>query len=171
MPPPTRQDRAAQTCATSTSLLPVPMAASRSISCTFGKRAKRSTHLNRSGSSMASRSPCTSWTTLPFLRSMDGMSNVTLQAPGSRLLALSGPGSPTRPGVWSLEPAADSSQSHRDPMAPQVRLEISDAVLGVVEDRGGERRVGASRGEHVHEVVEGTGAAGRDDGNRHGVRN
>ena len=44
------------------------------LSWTRGKREKRWIHGSGSGASMARRSPCTSWTTWPFWRSIDGIS-------------------------------------------------------------------------------------------------
>ena len=49
-------------------------------------------------------------------------------------------------------------------------LQVFDGVLGIVEYRGGEGRVGPPRPEHVDEVVESAGSAGRDHGNGHGRR-
>ena len=48
-------------------------------------------------------------------------------------------------------------------------LQRPDAGLGVVENRRRKRRVGCASCEDVDEVVEGTGAARRDDRNRHGA--
>ena len=66
MPPPTRQGSRPQMSATMAALSPLPIAASRSISCTRGKRENFSIHGSASAALMASFSPCTSWTTLPF---------------------------------------------------------------------------------------------------------
>ena len=51
-----------------------------------------------------------------------------------------------------------------------MALEIGDARLGVVEDRGGEGRVGVAGREHLGEVVERAGAPRGDHRNVHGVR-
>ena len=72
MPPPTRQGSRAQIEATIAALSPWPFAASRSISCTRGKRENFLIHGSGSGASIASFSPWTSWTTWPSWRSMDG---------------------------------------------------------------------------------------------------
>src|SRR5215471_8342310 len=74
MPPPTWHDRAGAICLTIARLSPRPIAASRSITCTFGNRSNFRTHLKMSSSRIARRSPCTSCTTAPFWRSIDGMS-------------------------------------------------------------------------------------------------
>ena len=52
--------------ATIAALSPLPMAASRSMSCTRGNRENFAIHGSASGALMASFSPCTSWTTRPF---------------------------------------------------------------------------------------------------------
>src|SRR5260221_12878818 len=109
------------------------MAASRSMTCTFGNRSNRFTQRNTSLSVMASRSPCTSWTTAPPWRSMAGISTM-----------LAGP-----------------LQSHRDAVMLQVLLERPDAGFGVVKDRCGERGIGRASREDVDEVVRGAGAARR----------
>src|SRR4051812_44610309 len=55
-------------------LSPSFFAASRSISCTFSKRAKRAIQPSKSSVATANRSPWTSWTMRPPCRSMEGMS-------------------------------------------------------------------------------------------------
>src|SRR5215470_11601006 len=74
MPPPTLQINSGAIFRTIDRLSPAPIAASRSMTWTFGNRSKRRTHLKMSSSRIARRSPCTSCTTAPFWRSIDGMS-------------------------------------------------------------------------------------------------
>ena len=81
IPPPTRQGSSAQMCVTRSSLSPASLAASRSISCTFGIPWNREIHDWMSVVSTASFSPCTSCTMRPPWRSMDGINMV---APESR---------------------------------------------------------------------------------------
>ena len=68
-------------CVTRSSLSPASLAASRSISCTFGIPWNREIHDWMSVVSTASFSPCTSCTMRPPWRSMDGINMV---APESR---------------------------------------------------------------------------------------
>src|SRR5207245_6981379 len=68
------RDWSSDVCSSDLRLSPLPIAASRSITCTFGKRANRRTHRNTSSSLRARRSPCTSCTTAPPLRSIEGIS-------------------------------------------------------------------------------------------------
>lgn len=74
MPPPMRHGSRRQMDLASARLLALPMAASRSMSCTFGKREKRWIHSSVSSVWMASFSPWTSWTMWPFWRSIEGIS-------------------------------------------------------------------------------------------------
>jgi signal transduction histidine kinase len=74
IPPPTRQGSRAQIDAASASLAPRPRAASRSMSWTRGNAENFRIHGSGSGAWMARRSPCTSWTTWPSWRSIDGIS-------------------------------------------------------------------------------------------------
>ena len=140
MPPPTRQgsggaDRArpAPRC------LPRPRRR-RGRSAAPGDTAQNfSIQPSRSSVSSASRSPCTSWTTRPPLRSMEGISM-----------------------RGTVEP-----HGHACPRRNCLRSE--HGVFREVEDRGRQRGVGAPGGEHVDEVLEGAGAARRDDRDLHGV--
>ena len=54
-------------------------------------------------------------------------------------------------------------------MVRKELLQLRDRVLGIVEDAGGQRRVGAAGGEHVEKVLERAGAARRDDRDRHRI--
>ena len=108
MPPPTRQGSTPQMCATSPGLSPAPFAASRSISCTFGRPLNRVTHASMSSVSMASRSPWTSWTILPPWRSIEGISI--------------GPESPWRAGAVSGRRQRARSNGRRRPPARRPRV-------------------------------------------------
>ena len=137
MPPPTRQGSAAQICATRRRCRPAPMAASRSISCTFGKRGTVRIHASTSSSRGRASRPARA-------------------------------GRSGRPGDRSKESACQVTAHRNAPCREQVLLSSATRVLGVVEDRGRERGVGAAAREDVDEVLERAGAAGRDhrDGHR-----
>src|ERR1035437_817473 len=139
-PPPTRHDSRPASCRTSARFSPVPIAASRSMTCTFGKRSNRRTHRKTSSSRIARRSPCTSCTTPSFWRSMEGISTASTPGPD------------------------------RNAVRGEVTLQRAHARLRVVKDGRGEGGVSAPRREHVDEVLQPTGAARRDDRNRHSRR-
>src|ERR1700694_2870042 len=63
---------------------------------------------------------------------------------------------------------ARPSQPYWYPVLAQMKLQRADARFGVVEDRRGERGVGATGGEHLDEMIETAGTAGGDDRNRDG---
>ena len=125
---------------TSARLSPAPIAASRSITCTLGKRANRFTQANTSASRIGEPLALHELDDRAVLEIDDGNQHVSCQS---------------RTGM---------------PCGAQVLFQRCDAGFGVVEDRRGERGVGGARGEDVDEVVEAAGAAGRDDRNRHGRR-
>src|SRR5262245_232878 len=74
MPPPTRQESDLAIHCTRSRLFPVPIAASRSMTCTFGNFSNFRIHRTTCGSLMARRSPWTSCTTAWSFRSIDGIS-------------------------------------------------------------------------------------------------
>src|SRR4029450_1223722 len=63
----------------------------------------------------------------------------------------------------------DWSKTHWYPVRLEMLLELADARLRVVKDRGRQRRIGVAAGEDVGEVVHRTGAARCDYGNVHRV--
>src|SRR4051812_29757002 len=130
IPPPTRQGSCRQMPATIAPLSPSFFDASRSISCTFSKRAKRAIQPSKSSVATASRSPWTSWTMRPPCRSIEGMS---------------------------------ISDPYRHIVLPEELLEIGDGVLAEVKDRRRQCGIRAAGREDVEKVIEGAGAARRDD--------
>ena len=130
---PTRHGLAAHMRRTRASLLPVPMRRIQIDQLQLLEPRERAIHMSRSSSSSASRSPWTSWTTLPLRRSIEGIS--TLRLPSLRHPC------PYVARLVFLYPG----QPDRYPGAAKVRLEIGDAVFGEVKDRCGERGVGARR--------------------------
>src|SRR3989441_2004000 len=183
MPPPTRQDSALAIRRTSARLSPVPIAASRSMTCTFGNFSKRHTHRNTSSSRIASRSPCTSCTTAPPLRSMEGMS-IRVESPSNHETTKprKRETTKTRNQIVRFHEEAKPfffvrscfrvwSQPHRDASVVKVALQRPHTRLRVMKDRRGEGGVGAAVREDLDEVVERAGAARRDHRNRYGARN
>jgi len=81
-PPPTWQRRRCTRERTRSRLSPCPRAASRSTIWTSGYLEKRSNHGSKSSNSSAFFSPCTSWTILLPIKSMEGISTAT--SPGCR---------------------------------------------------------------------------------------
>ena len=79
-------------------------------------------------------------------------------------------GRPGRLGGRSRESAWCSSQPDRDAARSRsAALSVRTLLVRVVEDRRGQRGVGAARGEHVGEVLAAPGAARGDDRDGHGV--
>src|SRR5215813_953974 len=139
MPPPMRQGSRLQIAAAMATLLPSPLAASRSISWTRGKRENRVIQTSGSAASIASFSPCTSWTMRPPCKSIDGIN------------------------------MGQALEADRDLSVAEVSLQLADARVGVVKDRRGQCRVGVAAREYVRKVIEPTRAAGRDDWDVDGV--
>src|SRR3989442_7357672 len=165
MPPPTRQDSALAIRRTSARLSPVPIAASRSMTCTFGNFSKRHTHRNTSSSRIASRSPCTSCTTAPPLRSMEGMS-IRVESPSNHETTKPRKRETTKtrnqivrfheeakPFFFVLSCFRAWSHAYRDASPLKVILQRADARLRVVKDRCGQRGVGAAFREDLDEVI------------------
>src|SRR5581483_9778125 len=55
------------------------------------------------------------------------------------------------------------SESHRDVLVAKVSLQLADARVRIMENRCGQRRVGAAAREHVVEMIESAGTARGDD--------
>src|ERR1700733_11782081 len=77
MRPPTWHGKRLAISRTSVVLLPDPIAASKSISCTSGYAENRCTHSSNPSNSNAFFLPWTSCTTLPPIRSIEGISTAT----------------------------------------------------------------------------------------------
>src|SRR5262249_12966032 len=104
------------------------------------------------------RSPCTSWTTLPLRRSIEGMS-MRNRLNGYSVIRLCRSNRANRVDRVNRS-TGFPGQAHRYAARVQMLFEIRDGVLRVMEDRGRQRRVGSSAGEHIDEVLERSGAAG-----------
>ena len=142
-----------RSAATIARLSPVPIAASRSMTCTFGKRSNRRTQRKTSSSRIASRSPCTSCTTAPPLKIDRGDQHQRLRRTAVNAdLAARSLGARRADGVIAVRVRRTGCLSS----------ERVHAGFRVVKDRRGERGVGAAGGEDVDEVVEPAGAARRD---------
>src|SRR5438093_360808 len=192
MPPPTRHESAPAICRTIARLSPQSSAASRSMTCTFGKRSNRCTQRKTSSSLIASRSPCTSCTTAPPWRSMEGISMFSSYGVSRATVYHEGPKkSHERHENTKATKQNDLFRAFREfscfswcgsgsswkPSQPhgyapllKVKLERPYARFRVMKDRRRERRVGAAGREDVDEVIEAAGAAGGDDRDRHGRR-
>src|SRR6476646_4645722 len=161
-PPPTLHVSSPAMRRTMARLSPLPMAASRSMTCTLGKRSKRRTHFDTSSSRIASRSPCTSCTTAPPFKSIAGIS-----------MKIQGEVRTQKSEVRTTTQKSElekSSEPHWNVVFAKVSLQRVDAGFSVVKDRRRERCVSGAAREDIHEVVKASRAARSDDGDGYRFR-
>ena len=116
IPPPTRHASRGAIDRTSASLVPEPIAASRSMTCTRGKSWNFRTQPSMSSEAMAGRSPWMSCTTCPPFRSMEGIST---SRPRSAPSGPSAPGCRGRGGAALGRPPRAPRSERWTPRAPR----------------------------------------------------